>query len=351
MEISVKQTQCPFCHSVFYITTLQLQSYHGHARCGQCQQVFDAAANLIAQPSSDNPTTSVATPTQAAIDSAELTTVHLGDVFDSDFLDQQLIAPKPGANAVQAIPEAQKTADAQRLEAEDLVEKILAVQPHTSQKPLTADGTTQQQNTNVMSEHEETLLGYLKQSGVASAQTPAINRDAFREKPAQHRILQATRQRKNNAGTIGWGILSLLMLVLLAAQYIYFNFEKLTYNAATRPYMTSLCQAIGCSLPYMNADEIQLQHVSLLSNVANQTTFTATLVNQSSLSQPFPALKLVLLRQGKIIAGEILQPREYLPEQSQTLSRLPSHTPYQIMFTIDRSTSAFEQFALSPEFK
>jgi predicted Zn finger-like uncharacterized protein len=40
-------TQCPKCNSIFRITVGHLSARHGLARCGQCQEVFNASWNLV----------------------------------------------------------------------------------------------------------------------------------------------------------------------------------------------------------------------------------------------------------------------------------------------------------------
>lgn len=42
-----KQTRCPFCSSVFNITTEQLAARGGHVRCGGCLQVFRADQHIV----------------------------------------------------------------------------------------------------------------------------------------------------------------------------------------------------------------------------------------------------------------------------------------------------------------
>ncbi len=63
-----KQTRCPFCSSVFNITTEQLAARGGHVRCGGCLQVFRADQHLVEgengqlTPQASKPTESMATP-------------------------------------------------------------------------------------------------------------------------------------------------------------------------------------------------------------------------------------------------------------------------------------------------
>jgi predicted Zn finger-like uncharacterized protein len=77
-----KQTRCPFCSSVFNITTEQLAARGGHVRCGGCLQVFRADQHIVtgeavvttsAPTNTANPaTTSGSTPVVARTQSASI---------------------------------------------------------------------------------------------------------------------------------------------------------------------------------------------------------------------------------------------------------------------------------------
>ena len=65
--MTVKQTRCPFCHSAFYITSLQLNAYRGQARCGQCHQIFVAADHMTSTtPAAELPSVNPSTQIQSS---------------------------------------------------------------------------------------------------------------------------------------------------------------------------------------------------------------------------------------------------------------------------------------------
>ncbi|RYZ92116.1 MAG: DUF3426 domain-containing protein [Moraxellaceae bacterium] len=69
------------------------------------------------------------------------------------------------------------------------------------------------------------------------------------------------------------------------------------------------------------------------------------------LSQPFPALQLTLEENGKTVASQIIQPRQYLPENMKMLTRLATKTPYPIEFTIKTRRSEIEGYTLKPQYQ
>ena len=41
------QTQCPDCHTIFRVTTEQLEAAQGLVRCGECGNIFNGGAALL----------------------------------------------------------------------------------------------------------------------------------------------------------------------------------------------------------------------------------------------------------------------------------------------------------------
>lgn len=44
------QTQCPDCRTIFRVTALQLEAAEGLVRCGECDNIFNAATALLPEP-------------------------------------------------------------------------------------------------------------------------------------------------------------------------------------------------------------------------------------------------------------------------------------------------------------
>lgn len=205
-------------------------------------------------------------------------------------------------------------------------------------------------------DHDEDLLSFLNRTGAVTmpstvARPNASTSNTTAPRPASHRILKPTTVRYNPFYFIGWGLMSLLMLGLLIGQYIYFNFEHLAMESKTSAYISTLCHITGCQIPYMNENELHIKKVKLVANNRlGKTTFQAQLSNSASLSQPFPALRLSLKRDGKTVASQIIQPRQYLPDNLKTLTRLATKTPYPVEFTIKTRRADIQSFSLEPQY-
>lgn len=529
--MTVKQTRCPFCHSAFYITSLQLNAYRGQARCGQCHQIFVAADHMTsttpaAELPSVNPSTQIQSPqtelTQAKFLQAEPAQVieanHSADnipdqtalfnaatsdsetnasivataitpateiispspindiatqadepaaviiVDDPLLLDDKLLDDKPladmlladldlsdtsltnnktapvanksnseimtqlepsgsvsaistnssaeddsllfsdevgypneedvlgnnkssgivldgtfnqnflddtfqetdilGQHELTGVEKIHKGADESWLDdllAEEDVPEIveeLKVEPGNKRPVNINSSAAQAQLSEALAQrayptHDEDLLTFLNRTGAVTMPSTQAEKVGYspNARPASHRILQPTTVKSNPAYFMGWGLMSLLMVGLLGAQYLYFNFEAMAMNPKTSGYMTKMCAIVGCQIPYMDANEILIKNIRLVSNKrSTQTTFRAKITNTAKLSQPFPALQLTLQENGKTVASQIIQPRQYLPNELKTLARLASKNLYPIEFTINTKRTDIDGFELKAQY-
>jgi len=96
--------------------------------------------------------------------------------------------------------------------------------------------------------------------------------------------------------------LSLLLLALLAAQYIYFNFDRLAADPQYYPTMHKVCASLGCDVPLVDVSKIKMSQVlarHFPDSPKEATRFTAVMTNNADESQPYPALQLLVLKDGK----------------------------------------------------
>ncbi len=119
-------------------------------------------------------------------------------------------------------------------------------------------------------------------------------------------------------GTAGWVAGVIALLVLLVAQYGYFNRNELAAYPGLRPWVQSLCAVTGCSIPpQRDLSRIELVSRNVVSHpsVPNALLVSATLVNHAPFPQPYPVLEVKLLDvNGKVVAMRRFRPSEYLSE-------------------------------------
>ena len=302
---------------------------------------------------------------EALVGNSNVSGVVLDGTFNQNFLDDTFEdLDVLGQHELTGVEKIHKAADESWLDdllAEEDVPEIveeLKVEPGNKRPAHINSSAAQAQISEALAQrayptHDEDLLTFLNRTGAVTMPSTHAEKVGYspNARPASHRILQPTTVESNPAYFVGWGLMSLLMVGLLVAQYLYFNFETMAMNPKTSGYMTKMCAVVGCQIPYMNADEIQIKNIRLVSNKrSTQTTFKAKITNTAKLSQPFPALHLTLQENGKTVASQIIQPRQYLPNELKTLARLASKNLYPIEFTINTKRSDIDDFELKAQY-
>ncbi len=125
-----------------------------------------------------------------------------------------------------------------------------------------------------------------------------------------------------------WGGLSLLALVLLAAQIAWLQFDRLSRSQPYRDYYQITCEVLGCELPAM-ADKSKIRAYNLVvrnhPEQSNALVVDAIIVNNAAFSQAFPQLQLTFTdTRDKVVASRQFTPAEYLRGElagSQTMPR------------------------------
>ncbi|RMT76813.1 DUF3426 domain-containing protein [Pseudomonas viridiflava] len=135
-----------------------------------------------------------------------------------------------------------------------------------------------------------------------------------------------------------WGVLILLAVAGLAAQYVWYHFDQLARQDQYRPWFQQLCPQIGCKVP-SKVDISQLKSSNLV--VRSHPDFQGALIvdaiiyNRAPFSQPFPLLELRFADTGgQLIASRRFKPSEYLSGEMAGKEEMPPQTPIHIALDI-----------------
>ncbi|HEX8595483.1 MAG TPA: DUF3426 domain-containing protein [Pseudomonas sp.] len=135
-----------------------------------------------------------------------------------------------------------------------------------------------------------------------------------------------------------WGLLTVLALIGLAGQYIWYDFDNLARQDQFRPWFQLICPQIDCKVP--SKVDIKLLKSSNLV-VRSHPEFKGALVvdaiiyNRASFSQPFPLLELRFAdTSGQLIASRRFKPGEYLSGEMAGKEEMPPQTPIHIALDI-----------------
>ncbi|MGK0498661.1 MAG: putative Zn finger-like uncharacterized protein [Oceanicoccus sp.] len=134
-------------------------------------------------------------------------------------------------------------------------------------------------------------------------------------------------------------------ILLLASQYLVFNFERLARDNNYRPLLISGCELLGCQVPELD-DIRQISSSNLMvrshPKQANALVVDAILINRAPFKQPFPEMELQFTNlAGKVVAGRRFSPEQYLSGELSGNQIMPIKQPIHISLDIiDPGTEA-----------
>ncbi|MBN1006273.1 DUF3426 domain-containing protein [Amphritea pacifica] len=161
-------------------------------------------------------------------------------------------------------------------------------------------------------------------------QQPAVT--SFRAEP----VMIRTTTAKPSSRPLGWAILSLLAIMLLAGQYLWFNRQQLNSDPRLRPAYALACQYIPCQLNApIRLDQISTRKLIIVEHPDYQGVLSVNLLleNRAGFAQPYPAILLAFSdRLGKLISERLFQPSDYL--QPDNPDQMPAQQTVEIHFDI-----------------
>lgn len=267
-------TRCPSCSVSFRASETQLQAANGKVRCGACLGVFDARSNEVLSPH-------FVAETKTTTPEDELM------IFDEMELDQH-----------------------QHSEHE-----------HDEEKDQTAPTQTVVELSKLTATFEGPAQDYL-----AAADIRAIDSNL---QPTTDFYPESAVARKHKP--LVWSFLSLLTIMLLGLQYLFFNADLIAKRYPNTGWLDQFCAVAGCIIPpQTNTKLIQNNHLVIRSHptIANALMIDAVIINHAQFKQPFPILVLSFENlQGKQIASRHFKPTEYLQGNLAGEQFMPSEQP------------------------
>lgn len=150
-------------------------------------------------------------------------------------------------------------------------------------------------------------------------------------------VMINSTQRKP-AGSIGWSLLSLLTLLLLMAQFLWFERVSLRPQPVLAPFYTQLCQKVPCNMPLLtDISSISTQQLIVQQHPKYQGALNVIVLleNLADFEQPYPIIELSFSdRKGQLISQRRFQPKDYLNGSVTDPLKMPVNHSVQIHLEI-----------------
>lgn len=356
-------TQCPACSTYFRITPEQLQAAGGKVRCGECRNVFHAPDFLTAT----LPGIPAGAPLPDEPDYEQL----LREPATEEPSAETVPAPEHG-EAQEELPAAESAApqattvevteDNLAIDLDELFGAGATAEPEFAAEPLRDEAPAAESPPAVSETYgEEDIEALLTPDGTRTDETPENFALPWDEPPAAEPVaddaapdidaapdtladfdqpeealttahsidstaalsplsaMLATEDEtppRRPLATLGWMLGSLLLIAILALQYVYLNRLALVQHTELRPLLEMLCQYTACQLPpQRDLAALTLLERDIRSHDQYQGALTihATLQNRAAFTQPYPAVEVVMRDLGgKVVAARRFLPQEYL---------------------------------------
>ena len=397
--MAVHVTRCPHCQTSFRVRDEHLSVAKGMVRCGSCLQVFKAAEHFVDEdtPAAVTPVapavpeavarTAPAASQPAAADDDDFGLIH--DDMDDDpipekladdpFVDFNLRAPE---NRPRPKPRVDIELDESIFSLKNVSSDSMDFHDNDSDKGkapdddeswanalLEDDDSSDGVSTDSLNLHgndefnfdlpppeDDDFQGFIDDDDEdvpeprqgdhftlggdddLETETLEISIPADRIAGLQEEPLQLEKPRRRPDIAWGWLTGVVLMLVIAAAQTLYFRFDDWARTPQWRPWYAMICDMAGCQLPKIqNVKEMAAQNLVVRAHPDLQRALVvdALLVNKAEYLQPFPDLTLVFRDlNDNVVASRRFTPQQYLSGELSGQSEMPVRTPVHIALEI-----------------
>nr|WP_144917523.1 DUF3426 domain-containing protein [Moraxella osloensis] len=362
--MNLYNAKCPNCQHAFKINDEQLAVRHGYVRCSYCKTIFSAAEQLEQQKiTNNNPPASPNHQTSSALIDDKSEEILFDDESGLDEAGNPIVnepvkptSPYALSKSSTTSAKAKSTSQLDDFEIIDNFEQLPKARDSKPKKPILDDKDAAEaielaQDKDASGDENAWLQSLMAQADDNEAMDDAsathtkpkrgmdgvFNTDIFDQIPIDTRSeqqadllayqqkiderlsQQVSSQQLANAKifnmSIIWGLGSLLLVFLLAVQYIIFNIDTLITSKTNAAVLSNICHKIpACQLPIADTGLIDVQMLALAhsSKQAGQTDVVFTLTNTTDNNIIYPSVKVSLRSGNTILAQTLLTPSHYL---------------------------------------
>ena len=362
--MNLYNAKCPNCQHAFKINDEQLAVRHGYVRCSHCKTIFSAAEQLEQKKiANNNPLVSPNNQTPSALIDDKSEGILFDDESGLDEAGNPIVnepvkptSPYALSKSSTTSAKAKSTSKLDDFEIIDNFDQLPKAKDSKPKKPIIDDKDAAEaielvQDKDTSGDENAWLQSLMAQADDNEAMDDSsathtkpkrglntvFNTDifdqiaidtgseqradllAYQKKIDERLSQQVSSQQSLNAKIfnmgIVWGLGSLLLIFVLAAQYIIFNIDTLITSKANAAVLSTICHKIpACQLPIADTGLIDVQMLALAhsSKQAGQTDMIFTLTNTTDNNIIYPSVKVSLRSGNTILAQTLLTPSHYL---------------------------------------
>lgn len=320
------KTQCPRCHTIYPMPAAKIGDEKARANCGKCQHTFFLNAHIIKdepegliQDGTDKddhtapkvavrPKKTKAKPVKEGMIFDEMAT-DKEDVEDvaldglDDFINQQI--QKQTVQASTTINNINQHDDEAWLD--ELIKSDASSNIKTAPTARTNDDLS-----DILGADLGTLIPEINTQENSDNIRKKINERIKTNAPSQEQLMT----HRSLGSYVFWGLGCLLMLALLAGQYILFNSDSLA-KTDKASMINGLCQ--NC-LPSADIGVIKSGYVLRKGEADFSTDVIGVLKNTSTTDQLYPNIKVKIMGANGLIGDLALAPKDYLATPTRFIS-------------------------------
>ncbi len=159
----------------------------------------------------------------------------------------------------------------------------------------------------------------------STTETSQANSKSFQEEVVPSFLTQSNTASSSPAAMLGWFSGTIILILLLGAQYLHFNSVQFAQNPEFRPLLETLCPITGCTLPLVKTPGkiITVSHdVRSHPEVSNALEVQLSFKNKAAYTQAYPIVEITFSNpSGEVIARRKFLPEEYLSSKDKEKSR------------------------------
>ena len=301
-------TQCPYCLTLFRISSEQLNAAHGQARCCECHQIFSALENLKENPAE------IKSPTHDSTLSVHGLDEESHDLPDVFFMEQN--------DGLESEPDYFTAGSESQMS--ELLDKESSSLLNSTDSEIISDHKSEV-------EMDQPFPSIIAMKNGTSPESQGQN-------PEQFLLDDMFEKQGFSFNGVAWGIGSLLLLSVLALQLAWQNREQLVQYDFGQKLLFQMCQIAGCTPPqHRDTQQIIIEQRDLRTNPDKPGSLILQLqmINHAGFAQPYPRLRIKLFNdEEKVIAERIFEPSEYLSESRTSSHQMPSEIPIAVQMEI-----------------